>query len=149
MNSKFTKIAMRATIALIFLGASYASSALENISIAQGLSACYAWCDAHNTTSNSITKCHDACFLYWECNGSDATPQSCQNAKNLVAGIPEATQGNNTPPPSQTTPPHVNPVVNQAPSAGTAALPSTSTGTSTSSLTNRAASTAVSSTLIK
>ena len=148
MNRKFTRIGMRAMIALIFLGASYASSALENITFAQGISACLNWCDAHNKTDSSRMKCYDACALYWNCNASDSTPAQCQAAKQ-EAGIAEATQSNSTPPPSQPTPPQVNPVVNRAPSAGTAALPSTSTSTPTSSVTTRAATTAASSTLIK
>jgi len=148
MNSKFTKIGMRAMIALIFFGASFTSSALENLTFLEGVTACYNWCDAHNQTSSSRLKCKDACLVYWACNASNSTPQMCDDAK-YVTGISEATQGNNTPPPSQTTPPQVNPVVNRAPSVGTVALPSTSTSTSTSSATNRAASTAASSTLIK
>ena len=148
MNSKITRIGVRATIALIFFGASYASSALENITFEDGVTACYNWCDAHNQTSSSRLKCKDACLVYWACNASNSTPQMCDDAK-YVTGISEATQGNNTPSPSQTTPPQVNPVVNRAPSAGTAALPSTSTSTPTSSVTTRAATTAASSTLIK
>jgi len=146
MDNKFTRIGMQAMIALIFFGASYASSALENISVQEGLAACNAWCNAHNTTSNSRQQCYDACYVYWECNGSNATFYSCQAAKE-VTGIAEATQGNSTPPPSQATPPQVSPVVNRAP-VSTVVAP-TSTSTSTSNPTNRAASTAVSSTLIK
>jgi len=150
MNRKFTRIGMQATIALIFFGASYASSALENITYAEGYARCAAWCKA-NRTGNEQIKCLDQCEVYWACNGSDTNPLVCQDAKNQVAGIPisEATPGNSTPSPSQTTPPQVNPVVNRAPSAGTAALPSTSTSTPTSSVTTRAATTAASSTLIK
>jgi hypothetical protein len=72
-----------AAIALILFGASCASMALESQTMQQGMAACDAWCNA-NRKGIQLIMCHDNCNIYWSCNGSDSTPETCQQAKSIT-----------------------------------------------------------------
>jgi hypothetical protein len=64
---------------LVLTGANHEALALEKQTIAQGLSACLNWCSNHRAGVEQ-TKCKANCEIYWNCQGSDSTKKTCQDA---------------------------------------------------------------------
>jgi hypothetical protein len=58
--------------ALIVISTITSVRALENISVLDGITACYSWCEKHNPPGNSRNACMNQCRKYWYCNGKDA-----------------------------------------------------------------------------
>lgn len=81
-----------AGLALAGLG-SEPSLAKEKKSIIEGQKACRAWCDAHNKTENSQGKCYLKCDVYWACNGSDSTEETCRDTKAAERPSPQLPAG--------------------------------------------------------
>jgi hypothetical protein len=86
---------------LISIGVSTQSMALEQLTIGDGLLACYNWCGAHYPLSNgkvssSYSACSSQCGAYWCCNGKDATAATCGNA--ACTGAAEAPALSKLPP---------------------------------------------------
>lgn len=55
---------------LLVLGGTVAE-AREKLTYAQGMRACMAWCDSHNSSASKRSLCHSQCDFYWVHNGSD------------------------------------------------------------------------------
>jgi hypothetical protein len=55
-----------------------------------GLQACYNWCYAHNTYSNSRNSCYDGCDKYYSCTVAQRNPE-CDTAR--VPNLSLAPQG--------------------------------------------------------
>jgi hypothetical protein len=84
---------------LMLTGLSTEGLALERQTIAQGLSACYNWCDTHRS-GGELTKCKANCDVYWNCQGSDSSNKTCSDAilKNMSGMAQSPGSGQNRQP---------------------------------------------------
>jgi len=76
-----------AAIALILFGISFALLAKESLTTQQGLDQCVDWCK-QNRTGNQLTQCKYNCEVYWMCNGSDSTKETCALAQGSIVDAP-------------------------------------------------------------
>jgi hypothetical protein len=70
---------------LLLAGSMTTAVALEKISVLDGLTACYTWCEKNNPAGNARNACMNNCRKYWYCNGKDAASYVL-NCKYYSAG---------------------------------------------------------------
>jgi hypothetical protein len=85
-----------------------ASWARERQTVAQGLTACYAWCRAHRT-GNELSACSRGCDRYWFCNGRDANTQAHRDVCAIATDNSTRRGADETQPPTHMSPDSVSP----------------------------------------